>query len=167
MSENKPSLSLIWAMDRNRLIGRDNGMPWRLPAEQAYFRRVTTGHTIVMGRKTFESIRSKPLPNRHNVILTRDRSFHAPEGCTVIHSLEEGLRLAEQETVFVIGGSEVYGLFLPYADRLYVTHIDHAFEGDAHFPPYDESAWKEVAREPGLTDEKNPYAYVFSVYERA
>jgi dihydrofolate reductase len=156
---------MIWAMDRNRLIGLDNGMPWRLPAEQAYFRRITSGHAILMGRKTYDSLSMKPLPKRHNIVLTRDLSFQA-EGCTVIHTKEEALRIAERETLFIIGGSEVYSLFLPVADRLYITEIDHVFEGDAYFPEFDLTEWTEVSREPGLTDEKNPYAYKFLVYER-
>lgn len=158
-------ISLIWAMDRRRLIGRNNGMPWRLPAEQAYFRTVTSGHAILMGRKTYDSLSKKPLPKRHNIVLTRERGFTA-EGCTVVHTVEEALRIAERETVFVIGGSEVYALFLPVADRLYITEIDHEFEGDTYFPEFDLAEWRLVSREPGLTDEKNPYRYEFLVYER-
>lgn len=161
----RKGIYMIWAMDRNQLIGQNNGMPWRLPAEQAYFRRTTTGNAILMGRKTFESIGCKPLPKRHNIILTRDLAYRA-EGCTVIHTVEEALHLAEQETMFIIGGAEIYSLFLPWADRLYVTHIDHAFEGDAYFSPLDWSEWQEGSREPGLMDEKNPYRYEFAVYER-
>lgn len=158
-------ISMIWAMDRNRLIGRDNGMPWRLPAEQAYFRRITSGHAILMGRKTYDSLSMKPLPKRHNIVLTRDLNFQA-DGCTVIHTVEEARRVAEREMLFIIGGSEVYSLFLPVADRLYITEIDHAFKGDAYFPEFDLTEWTEVSREPGLTDEKNPYRYEFLVYER-
>jgi dihydrofolate reductase len=119
-----------------------------------------------MGRKTYESIGSKPLPKRHNVILTRNQEFEA-EGCTVVHTVEEAMRIAEQETLFIMGGSEIYSLFLPLADRLYITHIDYEFEGDAYFPLFDWSDWNEIKREPGLTDEKNPYHYEFAVYERS
>jgi dihydrofolate reductase len=166
MSDVKQGIYMIWAMDRNSLIGRDNSMPWRIPAEMAYFRRNTSGHAVLMGRKTYESLSKKPLPNRHNVIITRDPQFKA-EGCTVIHTVEEALRLARNETLFVMGGAEIYALLLPYADRLYVTHIDHEFEGDTYFSPLDWSEWSEIRREPGLTDKDNPYKYEFAVYERA
>jgi dihydrofolate reductase len=159
-------ISMIWAMDRNRLIGKNNAMPWRLPGESAYFRKTTMGHPILMGRKTFESLGSKPLKGRENIVLTRDSSYEA-EGCTIIRSFEEALiRGRGEEEFFVIGGSEVYTRFLPYADRLYVTRIDHEFEGDAYFPVYNEAEWRLVSQENGVTDERNPYAYTFYIYDR-
>lgn len=157
-------ISLIWAMDINRVIGRNNRLPWRLPADLAYFKRLTTGHTVVMGRKTYESI-GRPLPNRHNVIVTRNPAFKA-DGCTIVHSLEEAWRAAGEDEVFVIGGAGLFAHALPAADKLYLTQIHHAFEGDVFFPeiPYDE--WRLVSREPGVKDDRNPYDYEFLVYER-
>jgi dihydrofolate reductase len=157
---------MIWAMDRNRLIGSNNAMPWHLPADWAFFRRTTTGHPVLMGRKTFESIGAKPLKGRENFVLTRDLDYVA-EGCTLIHSFEEALQLAQGEgEFFIMGGSEIYAKFLPYADRLYITRIDHEFSGDAYFPEFDESDWQLVSSEPGMTDEKNPYVYHFYTYDR-
>jgi dihydrofolate reductase len=155
-------ISLIWAMDERGTIGLGNGMPWHLPNDLAYFKRVTQGHTVVMGRKTFESI-GKPLPGRRNVVLTRDREFQV-EGCMVVHSLEDVPR--EDGELFVVGGAKVYGEFLPLADRLYVTRIRHEFAGDAFFPEVDWSKWRLVSAEEGVVDEKNRYPHVFEVYER-
>ena len=159
-----PGLSLIWAMDRNRVIGKDNGLPWRLPADMAYFREVTTGHTVIMGRRTFESI-GRPLKGRRNVILSRDRSYAQP-GCEIAHGVEEVLDRFRGQTLFVIGGAEVYRAFLPYAEKLYVTCIDHAFEGDETFPEFDLSDWRVVSERQGVMDEKNPYPHTFKVLER-
>ncbi|TYR81159.1 dihydrofolate reductase [Priestia megaterium] len=156
-------ISLIVAMDQNRLIGKENDLPWRLPEDLKYFKRITTGHTVVMGRKTFESI-GKPLPNRENIILTRQENYQ-PEGTTVIHSIEELQKLGEKE-LFVIGGATLYEQTLEVASRLYVTHIEEAFEGDTYFPIIDLTVWKEVSREKGPQDEQNPYTYYFTVYER-
>ncbi len=157
-------LSMIWAMDENGLIGRDNKMPWHLPAEMAYFRRTTTGHPILMGRRTFESFGAKPLPNRRNVILSRN-SDYAPIGAEVVHSVEEAIELLGGQPFFVIGGTQIYRAFLPYAEKLYVTTIQHAFEGDEHFPAIDWSRWQLISEEHGQTDEKNPYAYTFKIYQ--
>ncbi|KIL39163.1 dihydrofolate reductase [Gordoniibacillus kamchatkensis] len=161
------TISLLLAMDRNRGIGVDNKLPWRLPADLAYFKRLTTGHTVLMGRRTYESI-GKPLPNRHNVVVTRDRSYRA-EGCEIVHDLEEALRRYEGkggDELFVIGGGEIFNAALPVADKLYITYIDHEFAADTFFPAVDENAWQLVSREPGVKDERNPYDYEFRVYER-
>lgn len=159
-------ISFILAMDRNRLIGAGNKLPWHMPGEMAYFRRVTTGHIVLMGRKTFESI-GKPLPKRDNWVLTRDKSYRA-EGCRVLHSAAEAAALARaaNDEVFVIGGTEVFVQLMPYADRLYITHIDHAFEGDTYFPRFDESEWRLIRRTEGTVDEKTVYPHLFCVYER-
>jgi dihydrofolate reductase len=157
---------MIWAMDRNRLIGANNAMPWHLPGDWAFFRRTTTGHPVLMGRKTFESLGSKPLKGRDNIVMTRDPGYQA-EGCKIIHTMEEALMLAQGvDEFFIIGGSEIYSRFMAHADRLYITRIDHEFEGDAYFPEFDESEWQLVKSEPGVTDEKNPYAYTFYTYDR-
>jgi dihydrofolate reductase len=152
-------------MDENGVIGRDNRLPWHLPADLAYFRQLTTGHTVVMGRKTFESI-GKPLKNRRNVVVTRNPAFRA-DGCTVVHSLAEAWRAAGDGDVFVIGGAELFREALPAADRLYVTRIHHAFEGDVYFPEFPADEWRLVSRRPGVKDERNPYDHEFLVYERA
>lgn len=157
-------ISFIVAMDRNRAIGLNNKLPWHLPGDLKFFKKTTMGHAVLMGRKTYESI-GKPLPGRHNVVLTRDPNFK-PEGVTVVHSAEEASRLFDGDEVYVIGGAEVFKLLLPWADRLIVTHIDHEFEADTFFPELREDEWREVSREPGPTDEKNPYPYQFVVYDR-
>lgn len=163
--EPNQGLSLIWAMDRNQVIGIHNKMPWHLPAELAYFKKVTTGYPIIMGRRTFESIGSKPLPRRTNIVLSRDHTYTA-EGITVMHSVEQVLEQYANSAAFIIGGAQVYSLFLPVAKRLYVTMIDHEFEGDEFFPTIDWSEWRQIHEEPGLQDERNPYSYSFKVFER-
>ncbi|MFM9280189.1 dihydrofolate reductase [Paenibacillus jiagnxiensis] len=160
------SISMIWAMDKNGTIGRDNALPWRLPRDMAFFKEQTLDKMVLMGRKTWESFGGKSLPQRNNVVLTRDSDYTA-NGADVIHSLDEGLKLAEREQLMIIGGAEIYKLFWPYADELIVTHIDEAFEGDTVFPDLDWSVWEVVREIPGITDEKNPYRYRFVFYERA
>lgn len=159
-------LSIIVAFDRKGTIGKNNALPWRLPADLQYFKKVTMGHPIVMGRKTYESI-GRPLPGRQNIIVTRNRSFQA-EGCEVVHSLEEIKKMKDQNDgeIFIIGGAEIFRALLPEADRLYITYIDEEFEGDTFFPEIDFSEWQEVKKEKGPKDEKNPYDYYFCVYER-
>ncbi len=157
-------ISIIVAMDRNRVIGKDNKLPWRIPAELAYFKRVTMGHPIVMGRKTHQSI-GKPLAGRHNIVLTRDPGY-LTEGCTVVHSAAEACVLIRGEEGFVIGGAEIIALFWPLADKLYVTWIDHEFEGDTFFPEIDPAKWEITSETPGTTNEKNPYTYFFRIYEK-
>ncbi|UZJ80028.1 dihydrofolate reductase [Fictibacillus sp. KU28468] len=156
-------ISYVFAMDENRLIGDRNGLPWHLPADLQHFKRVTMKKPIVMGRKTFQSI-GKPLPGRENIILTRDESFQA-EGCTVIHSIDQALERPEEE-VCVIGGAEVFSLFMPHVQRMYITKINESFHGDTYFPEYDESEWKLVSETPGIVDEKNKYSHDFLVIEK-
>lgn len=159
-------ISLIWAMDENRVIGYQNQLPWRLPEDLKFFKRVTIGHPIVMGRKTFESI-GKPLPNRENIVLTREQGYRC-EGCTVMNSMEEFREYAKhkEEELFVIGGAEIFKEILPEADRLYLTMIHHQFEGDTFFPVFDIEKWDLQMREVGPKDEKNPYEYEFLIFER-
>ncbi|WP_434659256.1 dihydrofolate reductase [Paenibacillus polymyxa] len=159
------SISMIWAMAQNGVIGRDNSLPWRLPRDMAFFKEQTINKTVLMGRKTWESFGGRSLPNRRNVVLTRDESYQA-EGAEVIHTLEEGLQLAQQEELMVIGGAEIYSLFWPHADRLIVTRIEETFEGDTTFPDLDWSDWTIVSETPGIKDDKNLYDYRFVVYER-
>ena len=162
---NKPILSLIWAMDNNRLIGRENALPWKLPADMAWFKKSTMGKPILMGRKTYESI-GRPLPGRTNIILSRQSDLQI-EGCTVVHSLDEAVtKVADVDEIMVMGGAEIYALLLEQANRLYITEIDSEFEGDAWFPDFDRSQWQEINRESHEPDEKNTYAYSFITLER-
>jgi len=164
-------LALIWAMARNRTIGRNNALPWYLPADLKYFKRVTLGKPVIMGRKTWDSI-GRPLPGRTNIVITRDRGFQA-EGARVVSSLDEALALAEKiclidgaEEAVVIGGAQIYALALPHAQRLYLTQVHAEVEGDAHFPPLDLADWMECGREDFAAEGANPYPYSFVVYEK-
>jgi dihydrofolate reductase len=156
-------ISFVVAMDENRAIGKDNDLPWYLPNDLKHFKNVTMGKPIVMGRKTYESI-GKPLPGRENIVVTRDEHYQA-EGTTVVHSVDEVLK-KEAEELSVIGGTEIFKLFMPVADRLYVTEIHHTFDADTYFPEINRDEWREVSREPGIVDEKNKYPHDFVVYEK-
>lgn len=159
------TISLIAAMGRDRVIGRDNQLPWHLPADLQHFKHVTMGKPILMGRLTYESI-GKPLPGRRNVVITRDTAFAAP-GCEVVNSIEAALAaVADVEEVMVIGGASFYHQMLPQADRLHLTFIDADFDGDAWFPQWDAGEWREMEREEHAPDERNPHAYAFVVLER-
>ena len=139
--------SLVVAVAANRVIGRDNALPWRLPADLAHFKKVTMGHPIVMGRRTYESI-GKPLPGRKNIVVTRNRAFQAP-GCTVVQSLEDAWKAAgDAEEVCVIGGTSLFEEALPIADVIHLTQVEAVVEGDTYFPEFDRSQWreKEIAR---------------------
>ncbi|WP_047152108.1 dihydrofolate reductase [Aneurinibacillus tyrosinisolvens] len=157
-------ISIVVAMDQNRVIGKDNRLPWHLPADLAYFKAVTIGHVIVMGRKTYEAI-GKPLPGRENVVLTRDQAYEA-EGCIIVHSVGEALSAFDGKQIDVIGGAQIIAQFLPYTDTIYLTLIEESFEGDTFFPEISEEEWKLVSRKAGIKDEKNPYTYYFLVYKR-
>lgn len=159
-------ISLIWAMDENRLIGVDNCLPWKLPADMQWFRRHTLGKPIIMGRKTFDSFGGRPLPERTNIVVTRDKTYCA-EGAVVVYSIEEALQAAgDAEEVMIIGGASFYEQLLPRADRLYITQVHGCFKGDAWFPGFDMSEWKEVAREEHAADEKNSNDCTFLCFER-
>jgi dihydrofolate reductase len=158
-------VSLIAAMAENRVIGAHNTLPWRLPADLKHFRQLTSGHHVIMGRRNYESI-GKPLPQRTNIVVTRNRHYCAP-GCVVVHSLEEALQRAESDPeIFVIGGAEIYRQALARAERLYLTLVHAAIEGDTYFPEFDPDQWDEISRERHEADEKNPYAYSFVVLHR-
>jgi dihydrofolate reductase len=159
------SISFILAMDRNRGIGMNNNLPWHLPADMANVKKLTLGHTLIMGRKTFESLR-RPLPGRTNVILTQNPTYQAP-GCIIIHTVEEALTRFKAEELFIFGGAEVYKLFMPYVDKMYVTYIDEAFQADTFFPEIDMQDWMLIMNEQGIVDEKNPYTYYFQQYVRS
>lgn len=154
-------ISLIWAMDDNRLIGVDNCLPWKLPADMKWFRRHTLGKPIIMGRKTFDSFGGRPLPERTNIVVTRDKDYQT-EGAIVVYSIEEALQAAgDAEEVMIIGGASFYTQMLPRADRLYITQVHACCEGDAWFPEFDRGEWQEIAREEHAADEKNRYACSF------
>jgi dihydrofolate reductase len=159
-------LSIIAAIAENGIIGKDGTLPWHLPADLKYFRQVTSGHTVIMGRKNYEDI-GRPLPNRVNIVLSRDGNFRA-EGCLSANSIEQAISLAGDESeIFFIGGARVYEQILPHADRLYLSKIHGNIEGDTHFPKFDEREWKRVAHDLRPADHDNPYAISFDVYERA
>lgn len=159
-------VSIIVAMARNRVIGRDNAMPWHLPAELKYFKRVTMGKPIIMGRKTYGSI-GRPLPGRHNIVVTRDRGY-ALAGVTVVHGLQEALAAAgEVDEAVIIGGAELYRQALPVADRLYLTEIEAETEGDTWFPEIRQGDWREVSRERRSKDQNNPFDLTWIVLDRA
>jgi dihydrofolate reductase len=159
-------ISLIWAMDENRLIGVENRLPWRLPADMKWFRRHTLGKPIIMGRKTFDSFGGRPLPERTNIVVTRDKGYTA-EGALIVHSIDEALQAAGNAAeVLIIGGASFYQQLLPRADRLHITQVHGTFKGDAWFPAFDMTAWQETAREEQPVDEKNAYACTFLSYER-
>ncbi len=158
-------ISLIAAMDRRRLIGVENRLPWYLPADLRHFKRVTMGKPILMGRKTYESI-GRPLPGRHNIVVTRDRAFSA-EGCTVVPSVDKALAAAgPSPELVVVGGASFYAQLIHSAERMYLTLIDAEFEGDTFFPTYQSTDWREVSRDDFQPDEENIYPYSFVVLER-
>lgn len=161
-------ISAIVAMANNKVIGNKNDLPWYLPADLKRFKELTTNHTVVMGRNTYDSIVArigKPLPNRHNIVLTRDTGFTA-EGVEVVHSQEEIQKLiVSNEETFIIGGAQVYESLLSIIDRIYVTEVDVDIAGDTYFPTFSDS-WKEVSREHHEKDEENEYDYSYVLYER-
>ncbi|MCK9361232.1 dihydrofolate reductase [Patescibacteria group bacterium] len=161
-------LSMIVAASENDVIGKANALPWHLPRDLKNFKEVTTGNTVVMGRKTFESIFArlgKPLPNRKNVIVTQQPDFQAPE-CVVVHSLEEALEKTKGENVFVIGGEAVYRLALPMTDRLHLTRVHTSVDGDVKLPTINFSEWNLISEERWPKDEKNEFDATYQVYER-
>lgn len=162
-------LSLIAAMDKNRVIGVNNTLPWHLPADLKHFKTVTMGKPILMGRNTYESI-GKPLPGRENIVMSRQTNY-AADGCTVVCSIEQALaRVGELDAdeLMIIGGATLYEAMLPMADRLYLTYVDtEVAAGDAYFPDIDNSEWTETHWENHAADEKNPYDYSFVTLERA
>ncbi len=160
-------ISLIAAIGRNNELGKGNDLIWKFPADQKFFRETTSGHIIIMGRKTFESI-GRALPNRRNIIITRDLNYEK-DGVEITHSLEEVLELLKNknEEIFIIGGAEIFRQSMSIADRLYITHFD-AEDKDANvfFPEIIPAVWKEVSHQEYKKDEQNPLNYTFSVYEK-
>ncbi|GAB4004236.1 type 3 dihydrofolate reductase [Spirosoma migulaei] len=162
-------ISLISAVADNGVIGLNNDMPWHLPDDFAFFKRKTSHHPIIMGRKSLEAL-GKPLPNRTNIVITRNPDFTA-ESVTVVHTLDDAIdkaRKADRATdeIFVIGGAEIYKLALPIATTLYLTEIHQTFEGDTYFPAFNKSEWQEVSRRLHPADERHAVAFDFVEYER-
>jgi dihydrofolate reductase len=159
-----PRLTLVVAYARNRVIGRDNALPWKLPGDLAHFKRTTLGHPIVMGRKTWESL-GRPLPGRRNIVISRDAGY-AAAGATVVRDIDAALSACEDtDEVFVIGGAQIYAAVLDRADRIVATEVAADVDGDAYFPYLPAFQWREVSREPQAAE--NGYAYDFVVYEKA
>lgn len=159
-------IHLVVAKSDNNVIGHDNQLIWHLPNDLKHFKEITTGHPIIMGRKTFESI-GRPLPNRTNIIITRNRNYSI-ENAKVVHSLNEALELAKEidENIFIIGGGKIYEQAIDFADILEVTEVHENFEGDTYFPEIDLNVWKEISRIKHHKDEKNKFDYSFVRYER-
>lgn len=158
-------VSLVLAMSENRVIGKAGGLPWHLPKDLQYFKKLTVDHTVIMGRKTFDEIK-RPLDNRRNVVITRNPDFH-PHGVTVVPTLKEALALGATESeVFVIGGGEIFALALPRADRLHLTVVHAQVEGDTWFPEFDKTAWVLESEERHEADARHAYAFSFRTYLR-
>jgi len=158
-------ISLISAMGKNRVIGINNRLPWKLPADMKWFREQTMGKPIVMGRKTFESFGAKPLPGRTNIIITHDTNYTAND-CVIVHSIDDAIKAANSaDEIMVIGGSSFYEQMLTRTDRMYLTYIHHEFEGDSWFPDYNPEKWQEIKRIDCAADEKNRYDYSFVILE--
>jgi dihydrofolate reductase len=167
-------VSIIVAMSRNRVIGKDNKLIWHLPADLKHFKNTTMGRPVIMGRKTFESV-GKPLPGRTNIVISRNKNYNAP-GCLMAGSVEEALRLLTTEPanvaafdtaeVFIAGGGEIYRQAIQLAGRMYITVIDHDFEGDTFFPEFSGEEWKLTGEEYRPADEKNSYPMLFRIYDR-
>jgi dihydrofolate reductase len=158
-------ISLIAAMTPDRVIGKNNQLPWQMPADLQHFKKITLNKTIIMGRKTYQSI-GRPLPQRRNIIITRDKNFMAP-GCEIFYSLEQVLdALHAEPEIYIIGGAELYAQTIDRAHCLYLTYIHAPILGDSFFPEWNINDWLEISREFHLADEKNPYDYTFSLFEK-
>lgn len=157
-------LSLIAGIGKNNELGKDNQLLWNLPNDMKFFRETTSGHPVIMGRKTFESI-GRPLPKRRNIIITRDATYMR-EGIEVVHSIDEALALFANtnEEIFVIGGAEIYKQSLPFADKLYITEVEKEFDADAFFPAFDKTHWIESSRDSRSADEQHEVPYAFVTY---
>ena len=160
-------LSIVVAKAKNNIIGKDNKLLWNLPEDLKHFKELTSGHTMIMGRKTFESL-GRVLPNRKHIIFSQNPDFKVDdENVEVVHSLLQIQNLIEEkEEVFVIGGAMIYNFLMPYVKKMYVTEIEKDFDGDTFFPVIDNNIWKEISREKGIKNEKNNLDYYFVTYER-
>lgn len=164
------TISMIAALTKNRVIGKNNDLPWKLPDDMKFFMTTTKDHHVILGRKNYDSIppKFKPLPNRTNIVVTRQKHFKAP-GCIVVDSVEKGLDIARENNepeAFVIGGAEIYKLGLPHADRLYLTEIDAIIDGDTYFPDFNKNDWRETSRTHHGIDDRHAYNFDFVIYEK-
>jgi dihydrofolate reductase len=166
MTNEPKKLSIAVAVGENFAIGKNNQLLWHMPADLKFFKQTTSGHTVVMGRKTFDSV-GRPLPNRRNIVITRDTELKI-EGVEVVNSLDEALAITrmEDKPVFIVGGAEIYKQALPKTQTLYLTTIHHHFDADTFFPEIDRGEWKVISSEVHKADEKNKYDYTFEVLER-
>jgi dihydrofolate reductase len=165
VNSERPRISLIVAMSRNGVIGKDNRLPWHLPADLKRFKELTMGHTIVMGRKTWDSIK-RLLPGRRSVIVSRDPSFEVA-GAAVVDSLQQAIEAGRGDReIFVIGGEQIFRLALPHADRIYLTIVQAEFDGDTFMPPVDPAQWRRVSCESHAATESSPLAWRFEIHER-
>lgn len=159
-------IAQIVAVAQNGVIGKDNDLIWRLSNDLKYFKNITTGHHIIMGRKNYESI-GRPLPNRTSIIITRNPNYKA-EGCIVVNSLEKAIEIAKtngDDEAFIIGGGEIYNMSMNLVNRIYYTEVHESFEGDTFYPELDKSTWNEISREKHSSDEKNAHDYSFVIYD--
>jgi dihydrofolate reductase len=164
------TISLIAALTRNHVIGRNNDLPWHLPDDMKYFMQTTKGHHVIMGRRNYDSIPEKfrPLPNRTNLVVTRQKDLRLPQ-CRVVNSLEEAVdvaRTAGEQELFIIGGAAIYTLGMPLAHRLYLTEIDTELQGDTFFPDFNKSEWTEVSRKHHPADDRHAFPFDFVIYNR-
>ena len=164
-------ISMIAAVAKNRVIGKDNDLVWDLPDDMKYFMQTTSKHTLLMGRKNYESIPEKfrPLPNRINIVMSRNKSYSVPEEVFLVNNMEDALeigRQAKEEEFFIIGGGDIYKLGMEYADRLYITEVNSSPEGDAFFPEWSKKEWKEVSRIHHPKDDKHACSFDYVIYER-
>jgi dihydrofolate reductase len=163
-------VSAIAALSKNFVIGKNNDLPWRLPDDMRFFMETTKGHHVIMGRRNYDSLKGKfkPLPDRTNIIITRQKDFRAP-GCIVIHDVRQGLEIAKKSNereCFIIGGAEIYKLAMPFTTRLYLTEIDAVIEGDTFFPDIDKRNWREIARSHHPADERHAFAFDIVTYDK-
>lgn len=157
-------ISIIVAVAQNGVIGDKNSLLWHISEDMRFFKRTTSGHPVIMGRKTYESL-GRPLPNRTNVVISRTQS--EIEGCTVVSSLEQAIALfPNEEEAFIIGGAQIYALALDVADRIYLTRVEHDYEGDTSFPAWNSEQWQLISREAHECGEKYPHPFAFEIYER-
>ena len=161
-----PVIAIIVATAKHHVIGQGNDIPWYCPADLQYFKKTTLGAPVIMGRKTWDSLKIQPLPGRENIIITRDPHFTA-DGCVIVNTIEQALKhVAQVEKIFIIGGAMIYEQMLAHADELYVTEVDADVKGDRYFPAIDQQQWSLTRAENYCADEKNPFNMIFKHYKR-
>ncbi|MDH5380024.1 MAG: dihydrofolate reductase [Cyclobacteriaceae bacterium] len=164
-------ISMIAAVAKNRVIGKDNDLAWNLPDDMKFFMQTTSKHVVLMGRKNWESIPDKfrPLPNRINIVMSRNSSYPLPEGVFLVDDMQKAFEIGEKHNeseFFIIGGEDIYRIGFPFADRLYITEVNDSPEGDAYFPEFDKNEWKEISREHHPADERHAFSFDYVILER-